>query len=184
MWGLSPFAVALDFLIEEYAGAKGSYPPRKRRRKNSVYIATIEKALGLVNSLIESERISEIGLVVIDELHLVGDKSRGPTLESLLTKLMHLNRNIHIIGMSATIGNLNEIGTFLNAEIYTGNFRPVDLVEYVKCNDDIAKVNYNAGDEDELFKFERKLDTKVILHKFVLIRHRFVYKTFSIRKLF
>ncbi|KAI4458912.1 putative dna polymerase theta [Holotrichia oblita] len=133
VWGLSPFAVALNFLVEEYAAGKGKFPPRKRRRKNSVYVATIEKALGIVNSLIDTGRTDELGLVVIDELHLIGDQSRGATLEELLSKLLCIQENIQIIGMSATIGNLNEICKFLNAESYTQNFRPVELVEYVKC---------------------------------------------------
>lgn len=130
----------------------------------------------MINSLIECERQSEIGLVVVDELHLIGDKSRGPTLESLLTKLVHLDNDTHIIGMSATIGNLNEIGTFLNAELYTRNFRPVELVEYVKCNDDIAKVNHNATDENDLFKFERKLDTRVTLTYIMIPTNHFFVK--------
>lgn len=66
--GLSVFAADLGFLVEEYAASKGQFPPRPRRKRKSLYIATIEKANSLVNSLIESGRISSIGLVVVDEV--------------------------------------------------------------------------------------------------------------------
>ncbi|XP_008190461.2 helicase POLQ-like isoform X1 [Tribolium castaneum] len=158
VWALSPFAVALDFLVEEYAASKGTYPPRKRRRKNSIYIATIEKALGLLNSLIETDRINEIGLIVVDELHLVGEPGRGSTLEALLTKIMYTNANIQVVGMSATIGNVNDLCQFLNADIYSQNFRPVELVEYVKCGPEVAKINYSP--KDELLTVVRKIDHK------------------------
>ena len=65
--GLSEFALELNFLVEEYAGAKGQMPPR-RRKKNCIYIATIEKANSLINSLIEDGRIDSIGLLVVDEV--------------------------------------------------------------------------------------------------------------------
>ncbi|KAF7283875.1 hypothetical protein GWI33_022906 [Rhynchophorus ferrugineus] len=162
VWEFSPFGVALDFLVEEYASSKGIYPPRKRRRKHSVYIATMEKALGLINSLIETGRLQEIGLVVIDELHLIGEEGRGGVLETLLTKLMFLKvvANIQIIGMSATIGNIQEICLFLNAEVYTKDFRPVDLIEYVKCGNEIAKIDWKCKSEDDLLTDIKKMDYK------------------------
>ncbi|KAJ8984879.1 hypothetical protein NQ317_002719 [Molorchus minor] len=152
VWSFSPFGVALDFLVEEYASSKGVYPPRKRRRKNSVYVATIEKALGIINSLIETGRLSEIGLIVVDELHLIGEEGRGAKLEAALTKIMFLKANIQIVGMSATIGNLPDICKFLNADVYTQDFRPVELTEYVKCGKEIAKINWKYSKDDDLLK--------------------------------
>ncbi|CAG9764616.1 unnamed protein product [Ceutorhynchus assimilis] len=158
VWDFSPFGVALDFLVEEYASSKGVFPPRKRRRKRSVYIATIEKALGLVNSLIESGRLNEIGLIVIDELHLIGEEGRGSTLEACLAKILIAKGNIQIIGMSATIGNIMDLSKFLNAEVYTKNFRPVELTEYVKCENMIAKINWNYADENDILIEANKVD--------------------------
>lgn len=65
---MSSFGVELGFLVEEYAGSKGRFPPIKRRTKKSLYIATIEKGHGLVNALIETRRIGDLGLVVVDEV--------------------------------------------------------------------------------------------------------------------
>ncbi|KAJ6632923.1 Helicase POLQ-like [Pseudolycoriella hygida] len=158
IWALSPFAVQLEFLLEEYAAGKGTLPPRKRRQKKSVYIATIEKGLALLDSLIEVGRANEIGLIVVDELHIIGEQGRGATLETLLTKAMYINAGIQIVGMSATIGNLNEIATFLKADVYTRNFRPVELKEYIKCGSDILAVDPNAQSPEEAFAFVRKVD--------------------------
>ncbi|XP_011309951.1 helicase POLQ-like [Fopius arisanus] len=156
---LAPFAVELDFLIEEYAGSKGGYPPVKRRRKNSLYVCTIEKSMGVINSLIETKRLKEVGMIVVDELHLLGeDGGRGATLEGLLAKLMYMNADIHIVGMSATIGNLDEVARFLKADVYTRNFRPVELKEYIKCEDRIWLINTK---EEDIFTDERKINYRV-----------------------
>lgn len=58
---LSTLAGCLDFSVEEYAGNRGSFPPRKRKSKNVIYVATLEKAHGIINSLLELGRISEMG---------------------------------------------------------------------------------------------------------------------------
>lgn len=63
---------------------------------------------------------------------MVGDGDRGAILELLLSKIIFCGkRKIQILGMSATIPNLNEIASWLGAQTYIGDFRPVPLREYV-----------------------------------------------------
>ncbi|KHJ96755.1 kinesin motor domain protein [Oesophagostomum dentatum] len=62
------------------------------------------------------------GLIVIDELHMVFDSSRGIILESLCAKVNLWNsRNptsrIRVIGMSATLENLEMVGEWLQAKV-------------------------------------------------------------------
>ncbi|XP_062868102.1 helicase POLQ-like [Trichomycterus rosablanca] len=155
--GLSSFGMELDFLVEEYAGSKGKFPPVKRRSKNSLYIATIEKGHSLVNSLIESERLENVGLVVVDELHMLGDGSRGAILEMTLAKVQYISKSTQIIGMSATLGNVSDLQSFLKAENYSSDFRPVELIEYVKLKDGIYRVDPK---EEQCFRFSRLLKFK------------------------
>ncbi|EDV96295.1 helicase POLQ-like [Drosophila grimshawi] len=148
---MSPFAIALDFIVDEYTAGKGKCPPQPQRKRRSLFIASIEKGAVLMDSLIDAERPHEIGLVVVDELHLIGERGRGATLEAFLTKVMFLNANIQIVGMSATIGNLNEISAFLNADVYTRGFRPVELKEYIKCGNDLLEINAAGQTLEEIF---------------------------------
>ncbi|NXU88532.1 HELQ Helicase, partial [Xiphorhynchus elegans] len=155
--GLSSFGIELGFLVEEYAGSKGRFPPIKKRIKKSLYIATIEKGHGLVNSLIETERINDLGLVVVDELHMLGEGSRGAILEITLAKILYTTKNTQIIGMSATLNNVGDLQKFLRAEYYSNNFRPVELKEYVKIRDTIYAVDSKT---ENGFTFSRLLNFK------------------------
>uniref|UniRef100_A0A182W955 Helicase POLQ-like n=1 Tax=Anopheles minimus TaxID=112268 RepID=A0A182W955_9DIPT len=160
MIALSPFALELQFLLEEYSGGKGQCPPRKRRKKNTIFVCTIEKALMLMDSLVEAGRANEIGLVVIDELHMIGEQRRGACLEMLITKLQVLRAGIQIVGMSATIGNLTEVARFMLADVYCRDFRPVELKEYVKCGDDLYEVRSQkeTGRSEDVFGEKRALE--------------------------
>lgn len=71
---------------------------------------------------------------------------------------------IQIVGMSATIGNLPDLSTFLDADVYTRNFRPVELKEYLKCGNDILSIDSNNKTSvEECFKQHRTIDFKVIM---------------------
>ncbi|XP_044244060.2 helicase POLQ-like isoform X2 [Ursus arctos] len=153
--GLSSFGIELGFFVEEYAGSKGKFPPIKRRGKKSLYIATIEKGHSLVNSLIETGRIGSLGLVVVDELHMIGEGSRGAILEMTLAKILYTSKTTQIIGMSATLNNVEDLQEFLQAEYYTSQFRPVELKEYLKINDAIYEVDSKA---ENSMSFSRLLD--------------------------
>ena len=152
------------------------FPPQKRRHKRTLFVCTIEKAHALFNSLVVEQRLGEVGLIVIDEIHMLGEPTRGAHLECLVAKVKHINNNhteansadlaaaksnkIQLIAMSATVGNLHELARFLdNAELFTDAWRPVQLEEYVKVGRDIFQVAaHKDRAEGEEFRLVRKLD--------------------------
>jgi len=74
--------------------------------------------------------IDQIGLVVADEIHLLNDPGRGPTLEVTITKLKILV-NPQVLALSATIKNYGEIAEWLGAKAVRSDYRPVKLYKGV-----------------------------------------------------
>jgi len=58
------------------------------------------------------------GIVVIDELHTVGDAMRGTRLELLIATLLQAAPHIQIIGMSATVPNVDQLGKWIDAQSF------------------------------------------------------------------
>uniref|UniRef100_A0A8K9V0B5 DNA polymerase theta n=1 Tax=Oncorhynchus mykiss TaxID=8022 RepID=A0A8K9V0B5_ONCMY len=118
-----------------------------------VAVCTIEKANSLLNRLIEEDSMDLLGVVVVDELHMVGDSGRGYLLELLLTKIRYialkhntnngalanfsLSEGIQIVGMSATLPNLSLLAGWLDAELYQTDYRPVPLKQRLKVGNSI-----------------------------------------------
>jgi len=88
-------------------------------------VTTSEKLDSLIRH--HSPWLSGIKTVVVDEIHLLNDTQRGPTLEILLTILKQLLKNAQIIGLSATIGNAEELAEWLDADLVVDDWRPVKL---------------------------------------------------------
>ena len=84
--------------------------------------------------------IYEIGLVVSDEVHLIGDSGRGPTLEMILTRLKtgYVGKKPQIIALSATISNSSELAEWLGCKLVESEWRPVPLSEAVYSNHTIT----------------------------------------------
>ncbi|MCX7793971.1 MAG: DEAD/DEAH box helicase [Thermodesulfovibrionales bacterium] len=103
-------------------------------------IATNEKVDSLIRH--HASWLGDIRLVVVDEIHLLGDRHRGPTLEIVLTRLRDSYPHIRILGLSATIKNASEIADWLKAELVESRWRPVPLKEGVYFN---GAVLFNDG---------------------------------------
>ncbi len=91
----------------------------------NLIIATNEKADSLLRQ--RPTWLNQIKVVVVDEIHLINEESRGPTLEAVLARLRRLLPRAQIIAMSATIGNPEELAEWLGAVSVVSDWRPVPL---------------------------------------------------------
>ncbi|MCL2143375.1 MAG: DEAD/DEAH box helicase [Methanomassiliicoccaceae archaeon] len=118
-----------------------------------IVVATSEKADSLLRH--RSQWMSDVGLVVADEIHLMHDPTRGPTLEVALTKMMRRNAGMQIIALSATISNSRDMAEWLNADLVTSGWRPIPLKEGVYFNDEITFDEFDVvtmdGGKDEIW---------------------------------
>ncbi len=109
-------------------------------RQADLVICTNEKLDSLIRH--RAPWLAQIGLIVADEIHLLGDGHRGPTLEVVLTRLRYINPSIRTIALSATIPNAREIADWLGARLIESKWRPVLLREGVFFN---GAVIFNDG---------------------------------------
>jgi len=96
---------------------------------NDILILTNEKMDSVIRQ--GADWLNEISLVIVDEVHLLGDDDRGPTLEIILTKLMLLPQKPQTLALSATVTNAEEISNWLGCKLVESNWRPVPLWEGV-----------------------------------------------------
>lgn len=94
-----------------------------------------------LDSLLRHNRdfLSDVGLVIADEIHLLNDEKRGPTLEILLSIFKSKYPQVRIIGLSATIGNAEELAAWLEASLVQDSWRPVELQHFVVKNNEMLR---------------------------------------------
>ncbi|MCL5889254.1 MAG: DEAD/DEAH box helicase [Candidatus Thermoplasmatota archaeon] len=109
-----------------------------------VIVCTSEKADSLMHH--NPDYFNEIAVLVIDEIHNIGDQTRGPTLEILCTTARIVNPDIQIVALSATLQNAPQIGQWLNASVVKSDFRPVPLEKFVIFRDKLLNDEFGQVD--------------------------------------
>lgn len=106
-------------------------------QNSDLIITTSEKLDSLLRH--QAPWIKDVNSIIIDEIHLLNDVTRGPTLEILITMLKRLLKKIQIIGLSATIGNPSELAEWLGADLVIDAWRPVELKHGIYLD---GKINF------------------------------------------
>ena len=136
------FKKYLDLLNKRTILLTGDYDAEDTRAKYAdVIIATNEKIDSAIRH--QASWINKIGLIISDEVHLINDSSRGPTLEVVLA-LLRKTADAQILALSATIRNADQIARWLEAELVSSDWRPVKLKEGVLFDKTIV---YGDGSE-------------------------------------
>ena len=110
-----------------------------------VIVATSEKVDSLVRN--GAPWVDDLDCVVSDEVHLVDDPNRGPTLEVTLAKLRRINPNLQVVALSATVGNAGEMAAWLDAELVDSSWRPIELKTGVQYG---QALHFGDGSQREL----------------------------------
>ncbi|MDA4111343.1 MAG: DEAD/DEAH box helicase [Thaumarchaeota archaeon] len=96
--------------------------------------------------------IDSVTLFIADEVHLVGDSHRGPTLEMILAKIKRYVPAAQILALSATISNTKDLADWIKAELVETNWRPVKLVEGIY---DYGTLSFIDGEQRKLLQSNR-----------------------------
>jgi len=120
----------LGIRVGESTGDYDEIDPNLHRY--DIVISTSEKADSLLRH--RTKWLDQLSVVVADEVHLINDPDRGPTLEVTLAKFRMFNPTAQLIALSATIRNSGELAEWLGAELITSEWRPVPLKEGVYCD--------------------------------------------------
>jgi len=113
-----------------------------RLSKYDIIVCTSEKADSLLRHGIHW--LDKIKVFVVDEIHLIHDPTRGPTLEVIIAQIKALNPKTQLIALSATIQNAVELADWLGGKLIQSDWRPVVLKEGVFFH---HSIKFNDGSE-------------------------------------
>ena len=87
----------------------------------------------------DSSALTDLRYVIMDEVHYLADRFRGPVWEEVI---LHLPQTVRLVALSATVSNAEEFGDWLDTvrgdtEVIVSEIRPVPLEQHVLVRDDL-----------------------------------------------
>lgn len=113
-----------------------------------IIVCTSEKFDSLMRN--KPHVMDGLSVIVADEVHLINDSSRGPTMEINLTRFLHSKNLVQIIALSATIGNSEVLAKWLDAELIHSSWRPVTLEQSTLANIDLEPRKRISSSQEEI----------------------------------
>ncbi|HEX7333209.1 MAG TPA: DEAD/DEAH box helicase [Pyrinomonadaceae bacterium] len=107
-------------------------------------ISTYEKALGLL--LAGRLKISKT-VVIADELQILGEDTRGPSVE-VLCALLRQRQPHQFVGLTATLENPEALAAWMNCQVVRSGKRDIDLIQMVRYGGKLYKVKLGYEDVD------------------------------------
>ena len=98
--------------------------------KSNIVVATYEGVDYLLRNG-NSASLSNLGVVLIDEIHMIDDEDRGTRLNGLIKRLKNLYPKTQIIGLSATVKNPEFLASEFNMKLVKYDERPVPLERHL-----------------------------------------------------
>ncbi|KAL9017957.1 MAG: hypothetical protein Q9185_004702 [Variospora sp. 1 TL-2023] len=136
----------VNWLRKAIAGVeKELQPPGQLRDLKRSKWHSSNTANMLVNTAIEQHTIDDLGVVVLDELHMIDDDHRGYLMELLATKVLSLEQKVQIVGMSATLPNTQLLAKWLDAKFYISNFKPIPIKEYLVLGNSVHSITTSSA---------------------------------------
>ncbi|KAJ1679991.1 ATP-dependent DNA helicase MER3, partial [Spiromyces aspiralis] len=127
----------------------------------------------------QSTKVVYLAPIKIDEVHMIKER-RGATLEAVVNRFKYINKDIRIIALSATVGNIYDIARWVGKSASNSNlgtsptldakaevcafgeeYRPVPLTKFVYC----------FPSTKQPFLFERSLDYKSVQLLDIIKKH-------------
>lgn len=99
-------------------------------KKADIVVATYE-GIDYLLRLGNFKSLSKLGVVLIDEIHMIDDEDRGTRLNGLIKRLKKLYPQTQIIGLSATVKNPQFLADEFNMKLVQYDNRPVPLERHL-----------------------------------------------------